>query len=128
MNYSRQRVEVLEQLKCHLDHPTADAIFSELRCKDPNISLATVYRNLKLLSELGEIRRLNFTDGADRFDPNTSPHYHFICKDCGKVMDIPMEVADTLDQTANRFIQGSVSGHELLFYGQCRDCQKKAEQ
>ena len=55
MNYSRQRAEVLDQIREHEDHPTADVIFAELRQKDPSISLATVYRNLKLLSDLGAI-------------------------------------------------------------------------
>ena len=94
MNYSRQRAEVLDQIREHEDHPTADVIFAELRQKDPSISLATVYRNLKLLSDLGEIRKLSFVSGADRFDPTVKPHYHFVCERCGKVYDIPMKVAE----------------------------------
>ena len=90
MNYSRQRAEVLDQIREHKDHPTADTIFAELRTKDPSISLATVYRNLKLLSELGEIRRLTFVSGADRFDPTVQTHYHFVCERCGRVYDVPM--------------------------------------
>ena len=84
MNYSRQRAEVLDQIREHKDHPTADTIFAELRTKDPSISLATVYRNLKLLSELGEIRRLTFVSGADRFDPVTGHDLVFrgICDEC----------------------------------------------
>ena len=93
MNYSRQRAEVLDQIREHKDHPTADTIFAELRTKDPSISLATVYRNLKLLSELGEIRRLTFVSGADRFDPTVQTHYHFVCEKCGRVYDVPMKVA-----------------------------------
>ena len=110
MNYSRQRAEVLDQIREHEDHPTADVIFAELRQKDPSISLATVYRNLKLLSDLGEIRKLSFVSGADRFDPTVKPHYHFVCERCGKVYDIPMKVAEALDSEAEMYIPGAITG------------------
>lgn len=122
MNYSRQREEVLDQLRMHKDHPTADVIFSELRGRDPSISLATVYRNLKLLSELGEIRKLSFVSGADRFDPTVSPHYHFVCERCGRVLDLPMQVAEGLDAEAQDFVSGRVTGHDLVFRGVCGQC------
>ena len=123
MNYSRQRAEVLDQIREHKDHPTADTIFAELRTKDPSISLATVYRNLKLLSELGEIRRLTFVSGADRFDPTVQAHYHFVCDRCGKVHDIPMKVAEALDSDAEKYIPGTVTGHDLVFRGICEECR-----
>lgn len=123
MNYSRQREEVREQLKFHYDHPTADVIYSELREKDPTISLATVYRNLKLLARNGTIRRLTFVSGADHFEPNINPHYHFVCEACGKVIDVPMQVAETLDETASKYISGTVTGHDLVFRGICDECR-----
>jgi len=122
MNYSRQRAEVLDQIREHEDHPTADVIFAELRQKDPSISLATVYRNLKLLSDLGEIRKLSFVSGADRFDPTVKPHYHFVCEKCGKVYDIPMKVAEALDSEAEMYIPGAITGHDLVFRGICDEC------
>ncbi len=122
MNYSRQREEVLEQLNTHHDHPTADVIFSELRDKDPNISLATVYRNLKLLAENGAVRKLTFSSGADLFETNTHPHYHFICDRCGKVIDLPMQVAERLDAAASSYISGRITGHDLVFHGMCDEC------
>lgn len=127
MNYSRQREAVKEQLRLHHDHPTADLIFAELREKDPNISLATVYRNLKLLSEMGEIQKLSFVSGADHFDPNTSDHYHFVCDCCGKIVDIPMEVTRGLDMRVEGFVSARVTGHELVFHGICDDCEKQQE-
>ncbi|ETP72643.1 Fe2+/Zn2+ uptake regulation protein [Lachnospiraceae bacterium JC7] len=122
MNYSRQREEVQEQLSFHHDHPTADVIYSELREKDPTISLATVYRNLKLLAQNGTIRRLTFVSGADHFDSNIDPHYHFVCDCCGKVIDVPMQVAETLDDTASKYISGNITGHDLVFRGVCDEC------
>lgn len=126
MNYSRQREEVMDQLKLHHDHPTADIIFAELRERDPNISLATVYRNLKLLSEHGAIKKLTFVSGADHFDPNTELHYHFVCNECGRVFDVPMKVAEHLDHDAEAFVPGEVTGHELVFYGICDECARKS--
>ena len=123
MNYSRQRAEVLDQIREHKDHPTADTIFAELRTKDPSISLATVYRNLKLLSELGEIRRLTFVPGAGRFDPTVQTHYHFVCERCGRVYDVPMKVAEALDSDAEQYIRGAVTGHDLVFRGICDECR-----
>ena len=122
MNYSRQRAEVLDQIREHEDHPTADVIFAELRQKDPSISLATVYRNLKLLSDLGEIRKLSFVSGADHFDSTIKPHYHFVCERCGKVYDIPMKVAEALDSEAEMYIRGAITGHDLVFRGICDEC------
>ncbi len=123
MNYSRQRQEILEQLKQHRDHPTADVIFAELRNRNSSISLATVYRNLNLLSDVGEIQRLSFESGADHFDPNVHPHYHFACEKCGRVLDVPMETASHLDEAAGSVLPGCrVTGHELVFRGLCEKC------
>ncbi|OON87934.1 transcriptional repressor [Oribacterium sp. C9] len=127
MNYSRQREEVQEQLGFHHDHPSADVIYSELREKDPTISLATVYRNLKLLAQNGVIRRLTFVSGADRFEPNINPHYHFVCDCCGKVFDVPMQAAETLDEAASKYISGKITGHDLVFHGICDGCNDSCE-
>ncbi len=126
MNYSRQRQEILDQLQHHRDHPTADVIFAELRNRNSSISLATVYRNLNLLSEMGEIQRLSFESGADHFDPNVRPHYHFVCEKCGRVLDVPMEPADHLDEAAGRALpECRITGHELVFRGLCDICSKQ---
>ena len=91
LKYSRQRESIKACLMSRKDHPTADALYTSIREQFPNISLGTVYRNLNLLVELGEIRKLSCGDGTDHFDYDTSPHYHYVCRQCGRVMDIPME-------------------------------------
>ena len=90
LKYSRQRESIKTCLMGRKDHPTADALYTSIREQFPNISLGTVYRNLNLLVDLGEIRKLSCGDGTDHFDYDTSPHYHFVCKECGKIMDISM--------------------------------------
>ena len=127
MNYSRQREEVLDQLSGHKDHPTADVIFADLRDRDPNISLATVYRNLKLLAKNGTIQKLSFVSGADHFDPNAEKHVHFVCDRCGGVFDVPMPEADTLDEEAAWHVPGIVTGHDLVFHGICERCCEAGE-
>ena len=83
MNYSRQREEIVHFLKTRKDHPTAEVVYENVRMVYPKISLGTVYRNLTLLSETGEILRLRLGDGVDHFDADTSEHYHVICNSCG---------------------------------------------
>ena len=94
MRYSRQREEIYEYL-CHtMEHPSAEKIYQDLRIKMPNISLGTVYRNLNLLADIGEIQKLSTGLGPDRFDGNPAPHYHFSCRCCGCVLDLPLSGID----------------------------------
>ena len=85
--HSRQRDSILQFLMTRKDHPTADIIYMNVRQRNPSISLGTVYRNLTLLAENGEIKRLNMGDGVDHFDADTSPHYHLFCEKCGGVVE-----------------------------------------
>ena len=96
LKYSRQREMIKDFLMTRKDHPTADVVYMNVRQSYPNISLGTVYRNLTLLADLGEIQRLRVGDGIDHFDADTSPHYHFICKNCGAVIDLEMENIDSI--------------------------------
>ena len=66
-------------------HPTAEEVFAQVSQLYPSISKATVYRNLNLLSEMGEIRKIQMAEGADRYDGNISGHHHSICSKCGKI-------------------------------------------
>ena len=88
LKYSRQRESIKEFLTGRTDHPTADFVYENMKQIYPNISLGTVYRNLSLLADLGEIQKLSSFGGADRFDARTVPHCHFMCTRCGRVMDV----------------------------------------
>lgn len=91
LKYSRQRESIKEFLMTRTDHPTADTVYHQLRKIYPNISLGTVYRNLALLADIGEIQKICTGDGADRFDGQVTPHYHVICTRCHQVMDLDLE-------------------------------------
>lgn len=79
---SKQRESIKKFLISRYDHPTAETVYMNIKEEFPNISLGTVYRNLSLLADIGEIQKLSTGIGPDRFDGNPKPHYHFICKEC----------------------------------------------
>lgn len=122
LKYSRQRESIKASLMSRRDHPTADALYASIREEFPNISLGTVYRNLNLLVETGEIRKLTCGDGADHFDGNPAPHYHFVCHDCGRIYDMDNCRLDHLDESVRDQAPGIIDSHYVLFYGRCRDC------
>ena len=122
LKYSRQREAIKSFLMTRKDHPTADVVYENVRKEFPNISLGTVYRNLTLLSDMGELLRLRVGDGMDHFDATTEPHYHFICKRCGRVIDLEMESIDSINDTAGVGFGGRIDGHVAYFYGSCDEC------
>jgi Fur family peroxide stress response transcriptional regulator len=124
LKYSRQREVIKEFLCTRKDHPTADAVYMNVRQQYPNISLGTVYRNLTLLSDMGEILRLRVGDGVDHFDADTSPHNHFVCTECGSVIDLEMESINHITEIAAKNFNGRIDGHATYFYGVCGDCCK----
>lgn len=121
LKYSRQRESIKSFLLSRYDHPTADTIYINVRKEFPNISLGTVYRNLALLTELGEIIKIT-TDGADRFDAHVEPHSHFICRKCHKVLDIYIENEDFINKQAQKNFSGQIEGHSVQYFGLCKNC------
>ena len=127
LKHSRQRDAIMRCLMARHDHPTADAVYLSVKEEFPNVSLGTVYRNLNLLADLGEIRRLNCGSGPERFDGDTHPHYHFICRECGQVADLSMDVLSQMDEAAQAHCGGRIDSHITYFYGVCRDCLAASE-
>lgn len=125
LKYSRQRETIKSFLCTRKDHPTADVVYMNVRQHYPNISLGTVYRNLTLLSDMGEILRLRVGDGMDHFDADTSPHNHFVCTECGSVIDLDMESIDSITEIAAKNFDGLITGHSTYFYGLCAFCHNK---
>ena len=113
---------ILEVLQHTEAHPTADWIYEQVRQVVPRISLGTVYRNLRVLKEMGDIQELNYGSTFSRFDGNPEAHYHFVCQDCGKVMDIDLPLLTDYNQQVAGNIGGEVNFHRMEFYGNCSDC------
>lgn len=124
LKYSRQREAIKNFLLGRCDHPTAETVYTSIREEFPNISLGTVYRNLSLLAEIGEIQKLSTGIGPDRFDGNTESHYHFICSHCGSVLDLDVGGLDHINILAGQNFDGEIVGHQAYFYGKCPDCSQ----
>ncbi|MCK8817925.1 transcriptional repressor [Natroniella sulfidigena] len=120
---TKQRKKILEVLRSTTSHPTADWIYEQVKKEIPNISLGTIYRNLNVLREMGELMELNYGSSYSRFDGNPENHYHFSCLDCGKVMDVDIDVKKEMNQKVANVIEGEVEYHRSEFFGYCSDCK-----
>ena len=124
----RKRNAILTCLRASKAHPSAETLFADLKSEIPDISLATVYRNLSLFKKQGLAISVATVGGIERFDGNTQPHVHFICNDCGAVIDLEeMSVPETLIQTAAMCSGGQVTACQLSFSGQCAECIRKTQ-
>lgn len=123
---SKKRDAILACI-CSTDtHPSAEWVYTRLKPQIPNLSLGTVYRNIHMFLEEGSIVSVGVVDGLERFDGNTEPHVHFICEDCGAVLDVrAIDVPEDLNHRAEGATGGQVSACRLSFTGRCRDCASR---
>jgi len=119
---TKQRGAILRVLQSTDTHPTADWVYQEVRKEMPNVSLGTIYRNLKTLVEMGEVQELSYGSGYTRYDGKAHDHYHFVCEQCGRIEDLEIECMAELDREVAREIGGKVFRHRLEFYGTCSEC------
>lgn len=118
-----QRTLVLEAVQGLHDHPTSADVYEAVRVKHPNISRATVYRNLGVLAERGDVLRVEVAGGADRYDFFNKPHYHARCSQCGGIFDVDMAYRfDLIDEVADAH-GFKIEGHQIMFSGVCPACQ-----
>ena len=119
----RKRNAILDCVKSTDQHPSAETVHEMLQAEHPDISLATVYRNLALFKSQGILQSLGTVGGIERFDANTAPHVHFICTSCDAVIDLPqMEVPQQLKGMVEQQCGGQVSECQLSFTGVCQNC------
>ena len=121
---TKQKEAILSVLKGTTSHPKADWIYDEVRKEIPDISLGTVYRNLKVLRESGEILEICSASASSRFDGNAHNHYHFRCENCGGLFDVEEPVNKEIDERVARKTGFEISYHWLEFRGLCKECQK----
>ncbi|MDC7292128.1 MULTISPECIES: Fur family transcriptional regulator [unclassified Butyrivibrio] len=123
LKYSKQRAMIKDFLQDRKDHPTAEVVYNSIREIYPKISLGTVYRNLVLLSDIGEIARFRVGDGYEHFDWDVRNHNHFICNCCKQITDIEMDdISERIDEVAGKTFPGKIEGHKIYFYGICEKC------
>jgi len=123
MRNTAQRDTVLKVVEASCDHPSAETIYTRCREILPEISLGTVYRNLKVLVELGKIREVSILNAGDRYDKTVGLHAHFRCKHCGAVLDVPADALDELEKKVESSTGFKVEGTEVLFVGICDQCK-----
>lgn len=123
---TRQRTVILEELRSVQSHPTADELYTMTKARLPRISLGTVYRNLDLLVQQGEIACLEMASAQKRFDGNPQPHHHVRCTCCGKVVDVQCAVASPSPDAVQ--MEGFVvTGVRVEFEGVCEACRAVAD-
>ena len=113
-------LEAVRKLHCHA---SADEIYDEIIIEHPNVSRATVYRNLNRLAETGEILKIENPDGPDRFDHLRYQHYHVKCTKCGRISDVDMDYMANLEKAVRDSHGFEFTGHNIMFQGICPDCQ-----
>jgi len=112
-------------IKNTTSHPGADWVYDQVRKEIPNISLGTVYRNLRLLAQAGEIKELDIPGSPSRFDSSTNNHHHLICEKCGRIFDMDEAVDITMEARIAQKTGFKVKRQYLKFIGLCSDCQKQ---
>lgn len=121
-NFSRKRQTIYTALCSTRSHPSAEMIYTALKPENPDLSLATVYRNLRDFCADGTAVSLGVINGHERFDADTSPHSHFVCRGCGRVYDIEEAYPQQRMQALSERYAYSFESCEIVFTGMCADC------
>ena len=119
---SRQREVILNLLKQAKAHPSAEWIYTEVKKEIPNLSLGTVYRNIKLLQSMGEVSEISCEGNEGRFDGNIAPHYHITCQRCGKIMDVDGVALQSIEEKVAVATGFKITHHWIGFKGICPEC------
>ena len=123
MRNTKQKQLILQIINNSINHLNAFEVYEEARKSMPNISLGTVYRNLNMLVEEKNARRLKAANGIDRFDNTKTQHHHFVCMKCRKYYDIFDKIE--LKNLKENF--GIIENYEIQINGICNDCLKEEE-
>lgn len=118
---TRQRALIAKIIHSSPRHLTAEEILQAAQRELPSLARGTVYRNLKLMEDAGEITRLELPDGPDRYDRTTAPHGHLYCVGCGALRDIPVDALLPQLETA---IGAPVLGYQLTVQYRCARCRQ----
>jgi len=118
-----QRLEILRALQKVPAHPSAEMVYRSVKKRYPSVSLATVYKTLETLVEIGEIRVALVHNGKTLYDTRVDHHHHFICDSCGYVEDVDINL-DCIDTCAPKGVMEKhvIERSEVIFYGHCESC------
>ncbi|MGL5313683.1 MAG: Fur family transcriptional regulator [Peptostreptococcaceae bacterium] len=121
----RAIVDIL--LRNNSEHLSSEEIYDLVRVDCPEIGLATVYRTMQLLDEVGVISKLNLDDGCIRYELSLDKedchnHHHLICKKCGKIMEVKEDLLDSIEKQIQEIYKFDIVDHDVKFYGTCENC------
>jgi Fe2+ or Zn2+ uptake regulation protein len=117
-----QRLEIMKYLDDHMTHPDAEKIYSDLKKKNPALSKTTVYNTLETLRKYNIVQVLTISESELRYDFKNTLHHHFLCKSCGKIIDIDVECPNLNKMLKGKYMVDEVHGY---FKGICNDCRGK---
>jgi Fur family peroxide stress response transcriptional regulator len=121
-----QRIEICRVLAESEEHPTAHAIYDELKRKYPSLSMTTVYGTLDTLVKLGAITSLgNVGDERVHYEPNTTPHVNLACLSCHRIVDMASDSVATLEAEVQDRIGSKVLSGRVVYYGECIECEDR---
>lgn len=123
-NSSIRRQKILEAVQSAHSHPTAEWVYDRVKQEIQDLSLGTVYRNLKILAEEGLVRVIHSSDGKDHFDGQVEPHHHLICEQCGKIMDYHSPQRFRFLEAVEKKTGFTISSSGLRLTGLCKECQE----
>ncbi len=127
-NFSEKREAIYNVIRNTDTHPSSEWVYNQIKEKYPNISLGTVYRNMAMFVQEGLISSVGTVNGRERFDGNTTPHAHFVCRGCDAVIDLHnLAYNNELDHTVFLNTGHSVENHAVFFYGKCKECSKNKQ-
>ena len=123
--HSRKREAILEKIRGTTTHPSAVWVYEELRREIPDLSLGTVYRNISVFKDEGLITSVGVVAGQERFDGDISEHTHFICLECGCVLDVGAALDSELTARVETENGVDITCRQLTFYGRCAECKSR---
>ena len=124
--HSRKRDALLQKLRSTDCHPSAIWIYEQVRKEIPDLSLGTVYRNLSVFKDEGLIVTVGTVKGQERYDGNTREHTHFICMDCGDIIDVELDTDSLLEDGLEEKYKLEIYHKQLTFYGKCSKCRAQS--
>jgi Fur family ferric uptake transcriptional regulator len=124
---TRQRSLILETFFGLEGHLSVEDLWAKVRAVDDRVSVATVYRTMKLLSESGLAHARNFGDGQTRYEAavGRGHHDHLICTGCGTIIEFENDQIEKLQALVARKQGFKVTSHKMELYGLCASCQQK---
>lgn len=121
-----QRLAIVRAFADSRSHPSVETVYASVKPHFPTTSLATVYKTVALLKELGELMEIGFGEGSNRYDVRVPvPHPHLVCTRCRRILDAKLDALDHLADKLARSTGFRILGHRLDFYGICPQCRNK---